>query len=121
MCHPACSYVRVDSNQITGGRITPGDKSESPRPPQRTLNDPYLKPEVSPSFSRRQPPRSWRSPSAKPFVLNETPECSATILAVGSLRLPFSRKPPRNPSMLRPSGHAMWNFNQHHRVASTVR
>src|ERR1019366_10317370 len=36
----------VDSNQITGGRKTHGDKSAKPRPPQRTLNDPFGKPQV---------------------------------------------------------------------------
>src|ERR1035437_9408618 len=41
-----CSYVFVDSNQITGGRKTHGDKSAKPRPPQRTLNDPFGKPKV---------------------------------------------------------------------------
>jgi hypothetical protein len=68
MCHPACSYVFVDSNQITGGRNTPGDKSESPRPPQRPLNDSPLNPEVSlrssscpvaPTAFKRSP-GSWR-------------------------------------------------------------
>src|ERR1035441_3485041 len=51
-----CSYVFVDSTQITGGRNTHGDKSAEPRPPQRTLNDPLGKPKVSLAIAGCGPP-----------------------------------------------------------------
>ena len=72
--HKHCSYVFVDSNQITGGRNTHGKNPQAPAAATSQKVSP-LNPEVSlrssscpvapPTF--QQPPRSWRKILAVSF------------------------------------------------------